>query len=293
MFLPLFFKHPLSKNRPFNAVFRYVWWHLSKPFRQQPMIYQVVDGVKIYIGKNDSAGLVNYYTGLYEFEEMSFVLHFLRPDDLLIDVGSNIGIFSLLGAGASGCKTLSFEPLPGTFQKFRKNVELNGLYDKVNSLNMGVAAAKGVLRFTNQDENSLNKVANDGDIDFVEVGVVRLDDMLTNIESAECLLMKIDVEGYETEVINGAEELLRDPRLKAIIIELNGSGLHFGFDESLIKEKIESNGFDLFYYNPFKRELTKEAPSYEWGNALYVRDLETIKKRVEESKPIKVLNFTI
>ena len=54
----------------------------------------------------------NIYAGLHEFADMAFTLHFLRPDDLFLDVGANIGSYTLLASGVCKARTISFEPDP-------------------------------------------------------------------------------------------------------------------------------------------------------------------------------------
>ena len=57
----------------------------------------------------------NIYVGLREFEDMAFLLHLLRPDDLFVDVGANIGSFTVLASGAVGARSLAIEPIERTF----------------------------------------------------------------------------------------------------------------------------------------------------------------------------------
>jgi hypothetical protein len=67
------------------------------------------------------------WPSLVEFEEMSFVMHFLRPDDLFVDVGANIGAFTVLAGAVAGSRTISFEPGPLAFGFLVKNIRLNNL----------------------------------------------------------------------------------------------------------------------------------------------------------------------
>src|SRR5687768_4318764 len=232
MFLPLLLKHPLTKNNLPSAVARYFNWHVRKFFLKEKVVHPLIGNTKINMGKNDKAALVNYYTGLYEFEDMCFMLHYLRENDLMIDVGANIGVFSLLASGHSGCKSIAFEPIPATFQSLTENIKLNNFQHKIAANNNGLGGTDGVLNFTNAAENCINRVADASDTNVIPVQVKRLDDMVSADSNIASMILKIDVEGFETEVLKGAGRLLNDPMLKAIIIELNGSGEQFGFDEN-------------------------------------------------------------
>jgi hypothetical protein len=100
-------------------------------------------------------------------------------------------------------------------------------------------------------------------------------------------LIKIDVEGYESQVINGAEKTLVNQTLKAIIIELNGLGSRYGFDDENIHLKLLEYGFKPYYYNPKVKEL-KSLKTFGNNNTLYLRDLNFIEERIKSSKRIKV-----
>lgn len=293
MFFPIFFKHPLTKSKPFGGIGRYFKWHIFRLLNRSRLTHQLIGKTKIYLGKNDTAALVNYYTGLYEFEEMCFLLHFLRREDFLIDVGANIGVFSLLGSGHVGCNSIAFEPIPDTFKTLQENIELNGLQAKIKLLNMGLGSRNTSLHFIKTTENSLNRVAVGGEENTIEVNVDKLDNVLPGIDTYGSTLLKIDVEGFETEVLNGATSLLKNPLLKAIIIELNGSGSKYGFDEEVAKKKINDCGFTGFTYDPFSRSFSSDTSVGIWGNVIYIRDVEFVKKRVASASPIKILNTSI
>ncbi len=68
----------------------------------------------------------NFYTGLHEFEDMSFVLHALRSTDVFVDVGANIGSYTVLAAAVVGAQCIAFEPILETYGHLLQNVNLDG-----------------------------------------------------------------------------------------------------------------------------------------------------------------------
>lgn len=122
---------------------------------------------------------------------------------------------------------------------------------------------------------------------LIEVNVNTFDNIVT--EQGVPALIKIDVEGFETEVINGMEKTLADKTLKAIIIELNGSGLRYGYDENNIHTRLLSHGFAPYLYDPFKRTFSLSA-GYGAFNTLYLRNIEFVKERVAKAEKIKIFN---
>jgi hypothetical protein len=122
----------------------------------------------------------------------------------------------------------------------------------VSIRNIGVSSVKGVLSFTKNNDtiNKVSRNAEEGQTEFV--AVTTLDDELD--KNAQYFL-KIDVEGYEHFVIQGAMELLSSGNVSAIIIELNGSGEEFGFTNEDIHHKLCELSFTPVSYNPVARSL--------------------------------------
>jgi hypothetical protein len=87
-------------------------------------------------------------------------------------------------------------------------------------------------------------------------------------------------------------DTLKLPILKAIIIELNGSGLRYGFNEDDIHQTLLSVGFKPYQYDPFKRELYL-MDSFGSYNTIYCRDEAYIKSRVKASKGFKIMGEII
>jgi hypothetical protein len=102
-------------------------------------------------------------------------------------------------------------------------------------------------------------------------------------------LIKIDVEGYEAPVLEGAQEILKNKILNAVIMELNGSGTHYGFDESQILDLMLSNGFRTYSYNPFSRTLVNlEGKNLNSGNTLFIRNKSFVEDRLRVASKVTV-----
>ena len=214
---------------------------------------------------------------------MAFLLHFLRDSDIFVDVGANVGSYTILGANEVGAKTISIEPIPKTFKALEDNIVINKLQYKVNALNIGLGGKNESLKFTKLLDTT-NHVATKDDKDIIEVEVRKFDDVIQLTQPA---LIKIDVEGFESEVLKGMINTLQDDNLKAIIIELNGSGKRYGYDEELIHEKLLLHNFIPFNYLPFERKLIK-TESYGTHNTIYIKDYVFVKNRVISAKTFSI-----
>lgn len=103
------------------------------------------------------------------------------------------------------------------------------------------------------------------------------------------LLLKIDVEGFETEVVKGVDTTLSNKSLKEIIIELNDSGQRYVNDEELIHNKLLEHGFKPFNYNPKTRQLIK-LEKFGTQNTIYLRDIEYVEERLKSARQIKFVS---
>ena len=229
----------------------------------------------------------NIYTGLHEFPDMGFLLHFLRAEDLFVDIGANVGSYTILACSAVGARGIAFEPVPSTYKKLVENIRLNYLDEKVKCVNKGVGDQQGTIAFTSDSDTTNHALASGEQCDNqVTVEVTSLDNALAGDDPS---LIKIDVEGYETLVLEGAREILKNQTLKAVIMELNGSGGRYGFDESKILESMLSNGFKTYSYKPLARKLINlEGKNLNSGNTLFIRDKSIVEDRLRVASKVTI-----
>ncbi|RYU90580.1 FkbM family methyltransferase [Mucilaginibacter terrigena] len=275
--------HPFNKGRVIPALIRLFKWQLLSRLNKQPVVHQFTQHSKLWVWKGLTGATGNIYCGLHEFEDMAFLLHLLRPDDLFIDIGANIGSYTMLAGAEAGASVIAVEPIPQTFEHLTQNVKLNNIGNMVTALNIGLGSKKDILKFTRTHDTG-NHVATDIDTDVVKVNVDTLDNIL---EGKIPLLLKMDVEGFETEVLNGAINTLAAPGLKAIIIELNGAGKAYGFNDDDIHMLLLQHGFSVMAYHPFKRELV-DAGRNNTHNTLYIRDSDFVNSRLKNAKKVYV-----
>lgn len=79
-----------------------------------------IHGPQFYARKGDAGIVANNYFGLFEFEDSMFALQFLRSQDTFLDVGANLGHYSILVSGIHNCSSIAIEPIPSTFQQLKK-----------------------------------------------------------------------------------------------------------------------------------------------------------------------------
>ena len=171
-------RHPLSSRRPVSAYLRYARWQIESRLRDE-IAFDWVEGSKL-IARNSMAGATgNIYCGLHEFIDMVFLLHLLRPDDLFIDAGANIGSYTILASAVCGARSIAIEPDPGTVRALRRNIEINNILDQVTVIEGAVGAAPGTVCFT-IGQDTVNRVVAKADKATRTVEVQTLDKILVH-----------------------------------------------------------------------------------------------------------------
>ena len=272
-------RHPLNRRAPLKALGRFVAWQFATRLQPGAFVVPYVGETRLLVARGMTGATGNVYCGLHEFEDMAFVLHALRAEDVFVDVGANVGSYTVLASGAVGARSISFEPAPRAYRGLLDNLRLNDLLPRVEARNEALASAPGEVEFTADFDTGNHVVAGpQRGVGTVRVPVTTLDIALAQHCPA---LLKIDVEGYETSVVDGADRTLRSPSLSAVLMELNGSGARYGFDDRRLHERILRYGFMPAQYDPERRELrAREWRGSSEGNLLYVRNVDSLRERV-------------
>jgi len=277
--------HPLSSGRRVERIWRFIAWQIAQRLCSHSCIVPYVNDTRLIIRLHEPASTGNYYLGLMEFEEMGFLLHYLRSGELFCDVGANIGAYTILASGAAGSRSVSFEPVPLTYQGLLDNMSINRLLGGLVSChNIGIGPEDGELEFTSSQGSANHVCLSSGEGGALKRPVKSLDNALGG-ELPHFL--KVDVEGFETQVIAGARRTLDNPDLNVIILELRGLGTRYGSDELALYQEMIDRGFTPCCYDPVARELTAFKGKSK-GDFIFIRDLPKAEKRVKEAKPFDV-----
>ena len=256
-------------------------WQIGSRILKSPVVMPFVEDAVLVVEPGMTGATGNLYCGLHEFADMAFVLHVLRPDDLFLDLGANIGSYTVLAGKVAGAHCLALEPVPETFAKLQRNLRVNDLGSRVEAVQSAAGSGSANLWFS-ADRDTTNQVVDENyPGKKIQVPVARLDDLL---EQRTALVWKVDVEGFEFEVLSGAGRALRQPGLKAVLLEC---------DDLRITATMTAVGFKRASYYPFTREIRAANLVKTQNNHIWIRDWEFVSKRCREVRPIKILDVTI
>jgi FkbM family methyltransferase len=205
------------------------------------------DGIRYELDLHD---MVDWYI-YFGFREPARqrVYKAVNTGDVVIDVGANVGDTSLHFAklvGARG-KVHAFEPHPVTFQRFKKNAELNELPNLVlNPVGLGSANATFTMRSVDEGNQGMNQISRSapgsGDLEII---VTTLDEYADRNAMDRMDLIKIDVEGFEYDALLGSRRSLERWH-PVLFIELDEHNLMTqGSDPVKLVRFLEELGYQL------------------------------------------------
>jgi FkbM family methyltransferase len=281
-----FKRHPLTSRRPVRAFMNFIRWQIGARILRKKVIIPWVDDAQLVLGIGEAGLSINLYYGLGEFEDMLFLMHTLRHDETFVDIGANLGAYTILASKICKAKSISFEPVPQTAERLKTQIRINAIENHVRIENKGVGNQTGTLAFSNNLDTTNHVVLDASAEDTVRVDVVTID---TELDGTQTYIFKIDVEGYEHFVIEGAKKILSSQNTSALIIEINKSAEEFGFSNHDIHNAICALGFQAVAYDPFARNLTPIGNYNEkGGNTIYVKDVIAMAERCRTAPKRKI-----
>ena len=149
----------------------------------------------------------------WEEMESTFIINNVNERTVFVDVGANIGYFSMLAAQQKVGKVLAIEPIPGTYDMLRRNVEHNLFRDVIEPLNIALGSKEHTVKFVcslgpkNHIEYEVDNVHRD--LPTIDVNVTTLDNLLKDKEEIDRIdVIKVDIEGAEYGFLQGARMTL-------------------------------------------------------------------------------------
>jgi FkbM family methyltransferase len=172
-------------------------------------------------------GTAPMYFGSYAVPIVETMKRILRPGDVFLDVGANIGYLSAIAAGLVGVggQVHCFEPVPDYFRRVERLAEMNPRYSiRANAGAVGEVAGNCTIYVTREPGQSTlvaDYKAEPEIVSTIEVPVIRLDSYLTERAIESVRLIKIDAEGFELPILKGLEAFFRgSPQRPEIICEI-------------------------------------------------------------------------
>lgn len=183
-----------------------------------------------------------------EPETVAWIEASVRAGDVVYDIGANIGAYALIAARATrgAARIFAFEPVFSTFAQLCRNVLANGCHEAIVPMPFGLSNQTGLQKFRfrtvlagGAEHAGLADGAADGNL--LEIPCYRLDDLVAGLGLPLPAHVKMDVDGFELEVLQGSGRVLNAPGLRSLMVEVS--------DEGRVREGVfellRSHGFSV------------------------------------------------
>lgn len=242
-----------SRRDRFLKIFDILRVHFLITFLKKEIIYEWVNGSKFFLKKGQYSLTGNVYYKYYEYEPMYFLLINLTSNDVLLDIGANLGSFSIL-ALSKNSKVISIEPDDKTYLGLIRNLELNADNSKYQTFKACISENIGETMFT-KGLGEENKIIEQKENHKYEI--IRTESLDSMNFKFKPTYLKIDVEGHELSVLKGALNFFKKYNIKGIIIETSNLIVH---------EMLISLGFKLV---ELKKGIFVESKNFKKGTLIY------------------------
>jgi FkbM family methyltransferase len=261
---------------------------------QGDMVYTIQPKVRMHI-YFDSVLCRYIYVDGFEDEERLFMNLFLRPGDVFIDIGSNIGLFSLIAAhlvGTTG-KVYAFEPCLKTFQRLGANIALNK-FKNVESNQIALSDVSQTMEIRASTEgfdgwNSFAKPYMGENYSTETVIASTWDEWASGKELAgRVTMMKIDVEGWEGKVLKGAQKALGRADAPVLQVEFTDDAAEAaGLSCREVYKDLIGLGYEVCRFDAERRQLVPDPirEKYPYCNLFAVKNRKFVQDRLDKPNP--------
>jgi FkbM family methyltransferase len=234
-------RHPANEGKRVRAVIRAVNYQVKAKTAHKRLQAKIGDHSVVWVDPHRSGAVRVVYANPPDYPEMQAWRKVLDPGDMFIDIGANIGAYSIWVAEL-GVKVIALEPAPDTFQLLQENISLNNY--NIVAVNAAAGASCGERKFTS-GKDTLNRFDPLGP---TITSVITIDSLVGDSVIAG---IKIDVEGFEMDVLRGSECALSEHRIRMIQLEWNHACLAAcGTDRQPVADFLTNFGYAL--YRPTK-----------------------------------------
>jgi len=200
---------------------------------------------------------------IHEELETNFVKSVLKPGDYVLDVGANIGYYTLLFAkivGNTG-KVFGFEPEPLNFNILKKNISINNYHNVVLEKTACSNKNEKTKLFLSDERAQTHRIFRSDLVseNFIEVDVISLDDYFKNQTIKKKIsFVKIDVEGVEYDVLMGMKSIIEENKRLNMILEFYPYNIkESGSDPKALLNFLQDNGFEISYVDRIENVVKK------------------------------------
>lgn len=282
-FINTLFRHPLSKHQKLRAFARFVRWQIASRLIDSEFILPFIGSTYLIVKRGAHSATACFYSHLSEPEEMLFLAKYLRKDDLFVDIGANVGVFTIIASGFANCTSLVFEPSSLSVNCLRRNIAINSLEENVFVYQCALGATEETT-YLSTELATMNRIVAEDDLIKKElVDVKTLDSFLFKMQSFSNIILKIDVEGFEYEVLKGSQNVLNLQSVNVVILESNSLSHNYDRFQYSTKDFLASHGFKPFVFDIDSLSIHESDKKSFSDNFIFIRNSQLAMYRLNSS----------
>ena len=283
------YSHPYNRLHPALALCRFGHWHARKRVGR-PWIAPIWGARRAIFWPDSHQSMWLAYNHVMDWSEFLLMKRFLRPTDVVVDVGANVGVYTLWASTfvGPGGRIIAFEPDRQAYSRLRQQLALNGLdWVETDQIALAASAGAGWLSSDRDVENYLAVALGSEAAKFVPVSTTDLDTCLSKRGVRHVAYLKIDVEGAEQQIFEGGRRTLSSKAVSLIQFEANDQALKYGGRPADVIEYLRDYGFRTLRYcvdsNRFEDVQPATIAEHSHQNLFATADLPFVLDRLRAS----------
>ncbi len=269
--------HKNNRGRRGRAFAKAICWQLKKRLFGAPTFIRINDAVTFKVVPDSKYGSLVVYTGLPDYDELKFLSRVLRAGDAFVDIGSNVGFYTLFASTlvADG-PILAIEPNPANVKVLREQICLNSL-SSVTVVPEALSDSTGVVKFSAPlRETGRINLKSDGTESHFAVPCRKLDDLLTPEMSQRRVIAKMDIEGGECLALRGAATTLSSKSIPIWVFELSQHNLRsLGSSVDELLSHFVNAGYEILYWDEETARLGCRGDHLDSGRSNYIASCDS------------------
>jgi len=237
------------------------------------IVHTIFHNINILVRANEDVGkaiLVNKF----EIEELSYIKNKLSSNAIFIDIGANIGLFSLvIAAKSNSIRVHAFEPIKLNTNLLFASIEING-FTNITVNQKCIGNYDGEVDFSVSSDSAYSSILDSGrkvELKKIHLPIIKLDSYVSSLNITKISFVKIDVEGAEKLVIEGASHIFSTPLLRPEFLMIELCDINLKAFKTSIKEIV-----DLMITKEYKPFVLHKKELIEFDYKIHANKFENV-----------------
>jgi len=271
---------PYNRLHPISALARFFEWKIIKLLKLSDYKKRIWNNHFLMVNYDSVQSMWLMYNYIIDWEEFSLIKAIVKKEDICFDIGANNGYYSVWLSLYGFVH--SFEPNETSFNRLLQNIKINEIKN-VKANNFGIGKEKGTVEFTINKDIQNHILPGKSNFDSEEITIDTIDNYLLEKNIEKIKFLKVDVEGFEFDVLSGAKNALQNKKIEIIQLEINNSIVNSGRTEIELLDLLNSYDYYLAKFDVENNKLIEINFAASRENYFAVYDICSLNKELFNS----------